>query len=273
MKVHNTSVIETTDIDDTVEIGPYCLISKDVKLCKNVKILSHVVICGNTTIDEGTIIHPFSCIGKEPQIMGKKCDSGILYIGKNCIIRENVSIHTGSEKGDMITHIDDDCYIMSHVHIGHDVKIGKNVCIVTQTGIAGHAIIGNNVIISGQVGVKQFVKIGDWAFIGGKSFVTKNILPYSMSYGNPCRTHGLNETGFSRNKFDRNVINSALMEFSKLNVVDDILDMKCDENNFILMSIIKFYNENKSITKICIKDSLPNSVSHHLTDSLNTSKL
>jgi len=47
----------------------------------------------------------------------------------------------------------------------------------------GVTIGANSTIICG-------VKIGKWAFIGAGSVVTKDVLPYSLVYGNPARNHG-----------------------------------------------------------------------------------
>ena len=49
--------------------------------------------------------------------------------------------------------------IDSQVHVGHNVRIGKNVVIAAQTGISGSVVIEDNVVIAGQVGIADHVRI------------------------------------------------------------------------------------------------------------------
>ena len=47
MKIHSTAIIhDKSKIDDSVEIGPFCIIDKDVEIKKGTKLLSHVVLRG-----------------------------------------------------------------------------------------------------------------------------------------------------------------------------------------------------------------------------------
>ena len=47
--------------------------------------------------------------------------------------------------------------------------------------------IGDNVWIGGNVAILPGVTIGEGAVIGAGSVVTKDIPPYALAYGNPCR--------------------------------------------------------------------------------------
>ncbi len=87
----------------------------------------------------------------------------------------------------------------ARVKIGDNAFIAPNVAIYT----AGHPLrasernqgleyarpvtIGNNVWIGGNVVILPGVTIGDNCVIGGGSVVTKDIPPYSLAVGNPCR--------------------------------------------------------------------------------------
>ena len=51
----------------------------------------------------------------------------------------------------------------------------------------GDTVVGNDVWIGQNVTVMPGVQIGDGAIIGANSVVTKNIQPYSIAAGNPCR--------------------------------------------------------------------------------------
>lgn len=85
------------------------------------------------------------------------------------------------------------------VTIGHHVFIGPNtnLCTVTHAlcaeqrneGImrARPITIGDNVWIAAHVTVLPGVSIGEGSVIGAGSVVTKDIPPYTLAVGNPCR--------------------------------------------------------------------------------------
>ncbi len=53
--------------------------------------------------------------------------------------------------------------------------------------LKGDTIIGNDVWIGENVSILPGVHIGDGAIIGANSVVAKNIEPYTIAVGNPCR--------------------------------------------------------------------------------------
>ncbi len=88
---------------------------------------------------------------------------------------------------------------------GNDITIGDNVLIAPDCGLyaAGHPLdvqqrnagleyahpihIGNNVWIGGGVKIMGGVTIGDGAVIAAGSVVTKDIPPYVLAAGVPCK--------------------------------------------------------------------------------------
>ena len=75
-------VDKNSKLDSSVEVGPFCIIGKEVKIGKNVKILSHVVITGDTLISDECEIYPFASIGGAPQDLKFKGEKTKLIIGK-----------------------------------------------------------------------------------------------------------------------------------------------------------------------------------------------
>ena len=85
------------------------------------------------------------------------------------------------------------------VTIGNNVFIGPNVSLLCpihplchedrNTGMerAGAIKIGDNCWLGGAVTVCPGVTIGEGCVIGAGSVVTKDIPPYSIAVGNPCR--------------------------------------------------------------------------------------
>lgn len=53
---------------------------------------------------------------------------------------------------------------------------------------AGDTILGNDVWVGTEAMIMPGIKIGDGAVIAGRSIVTKDVKPYTISAGNPART-------------------------------------------------------------------------------------
>jgi UDP-N-acetylglucosamine acyltransferase len=122
-------------------------------------------------------------------------------IGKNCLIREHVTIHAAS-KPEHPTTVGDNCFLMVNSHLGHDVVIGDNVTMVNAVLLAGHVTIGNNVTMGGGALVHQFCRIGRLAMVGGGVPVTMDVPPFCIS-GARNTVAGLNAVGLRRNGVPR----------------------------------------------------------------------
>src|ERR1700749_2469898 len=105
-------VADGARIGDSVEIGPYCIVGPQVELERGVRLLSHVNITGVTTIGEETIVYPFASLGTPPQSTGYRGGATRLTIGRNCQIREGVTISTGTEDHGEVTSVGDRCFMM-----------------------------------------------------------------------------------------------------------------------------------------------------------------
>ncbi len=215
--IHPTAIIEDgAVIGDDVYIGPYCTVSKDVKLANGVHLVSHVVVDGDTYIGEGTKIFPFSAIGTVPQdISYKKGDKVKLIIGKNNTIRENVLINPGTLKDEGVTIIGDNNLFMGSTHVAHDAKIGNHVIMVNQSMVAGHVIVEDHVIIGGSTPVHQFVKLGEYSMIAGGAAVAQDIPPFCLAEGNRAKVKSLNIVGLRRN-FSQDDINELKKAFREV---------------------------------------------------------
>ena len=56
MKIHPTAIVhEKSQIHESVEIGPFCIINEDIEIKKGTKLLSHIVLRGQTIIGEDNI--------------------------------------------------------------------------------------------------------------------------------------------------------------------------------------------------------------------------
>jgi UDP-3-O-[3-hydroxymyristoyl] glucosamine N-acyltransferase len=65
------------------------------------------------------------------------------------------------------------------VHLGHNVNVGSNVVIASQTGISGSTRIGDGAIFGGQVGVGDHAEVGAGVILGGQA----GVLPHKSLQG------------------------------------------------------------------------------------------
>jgi len=215
--IHSTAIIEAgAQIAPSATVGPFCHIGANVVLGDNVKLHSHVVISGHTTIGEGSEVFPFASVGNAPQDLKFQGEDSFLLIGKNCKIREHVTINPGTQSGGNYTRIGDNCLIMIGCHVAHDCQIGNHVILVNNTTLAGHVVVEDFVIIGGVSAVHQFVRIGKHAFIGGQSGVEYDVIPYASALGNRAQLGGINITGLRRHQFPREDIHAIRKAYREL---------------------------------------------------------
>jgi UDP-N-acetylglucosamine acyltransferase len=226
--IHPTAVVEGTVAADVV-IGPYCVIGPGVVLAGGVRLHENVIVKGETEIGERTEIFPFASIGQTGQIMGYTGLPGKLKIGAGCVLREYVTINVGSEKGDLVTEIGDNCFLMMGAHVAHDCKVGRNVVMVGYSGLSGHCVVGDFAIISGHSGVHQFVRIGESAFVGALSGIENDVIPFGMALGNRARLRGLNIVGLKRRGIEKSRIQELRLAYRGLFADAGTLDGRLDE--------------------------------------------
>lgn len=215
--VHPTAVVDpAATIGDSVSIGPFSVIGPNVTLKDGVRLESHVAVDGNTTIGEGTRIFPFASIGHIPQDLKYHGEDSRLEIGRNCSIREQVTMSPGTEGGGLVTRVGDNCLIMVGAHIAHDCLIGNNVILVNNATLGGHVEIGDHAILGGLSAVHQFVRIGEHAFIGGMAGVEQDVIPFGMVVGERGYLNGLNLVGLKRRGFERKAIHTLRQAYREV---------------------------------------------------------
>ena len=220
-KIHPTAVVEDgAQIAASAEIGPFCWISSKAKIGENVRLLARVTVYGDTTIGEGTVVFPGAVLGTGPQDHGNEFqDDAKLVIGKRNVIRENVTMHAGTPKGQsdpqdgstpekMITRVGDDGMFMVNSHVAHDCVVGNNVIMTNNAVIGGHVRVGDGAILGGNSAVHQFCRIGRKAMIGGLSGVDRDVIPFGIVTCERGKLRGLNVIGLKRSGFEEKVVKS-----------------------------------------------------------------
>ena len=184
-------------------IGENVVIGDDCKIYPNSYIGDGVVIGDNTTIYNGVHIYYETLIGKNCNInsgsviasdgfgfapLENGTYSKIPQIG-NVIIEDNVDIGscTTIDRATMgSTIIRSGVKLDNQIQVAHNVEIGANTVIASQTGIAGSTRIGEGCMIGGQVGIAGHLVIGNKVRVQAQSGIGRNIKDNEVLYGSPA---------------------------------------------------------------------------------------
>jgi UDP-N-acetylglucosamine acyltransferase len=188
---------------DDVVIGPFCTIGPGVDLRAGVRLWSHVNIAGVTVIGERTVVYPFASLGTAPQSTGYRGGATRLNVGRDCQIREGVTISTGTEDHGEVTNVGDRCFLMAYSHVGHDCQVGNDVMFANGAVLGGHVSIADHVFVGGNTAIHQFVRVGTGAMLGGMSGIGSDVIPFGFALGQRAELVGLNIVGLKRRNFSR----------------------------------------------------------------------
>jgi len=201
-RIHPTAIITSgAQLADDVQVGPYSVVGANVSVDSGTVIGPHCVIDGHTRIGKNNQFYRFCSIGGMPQDKKYAGEATRLEIGDGNMVREYVTINTGTAQDAGVTRVGSDNWIMAYVHIAHDCQIASHTIIANNVQLAGHIHLGDWAVIGGSCAVHQFVRIGAHAMIGGVSAVRQDIPPYCLGAGNPFRMVGLNTEGLTRRGF------------------------------------------------------------------------
>ena len=204
----NVSIHPQAEIDDDVEIGPFCVIGAHARIGRGTRLENHVTLMGHVTIGEQNHIYPNVVIGGEPQDISYRGSDTQVVIGNHNIIREGVTINRGSEKEDGSTAIGNHNFLMACSHVAHDCKLGNHIMLANGTLLGGHVHIHDHASLSGGVGVHHFTSIGSYSFVAGLARVLHDVPPFMLVEGHPARPRCINVVALKRNDFSAETINS-----------------------------------------------------------------
>ena len=204
----NVSIHPRAEIDDDVEIGPFCVIGPNVKIGRGTRLENHVTLMGNVAIGEENHIYPNVVIGGEPQDISYRGTDTQVILGDHNVIREGVTINRGSEKEDGITAVGDHNFLMACSHVAHDCKLGSHIVIANATLLGGHVHVHDYASLSGGAAVHHFTSIGSFSFVAGLARVLHDVPPFMLVEGHPARPRCINVVALKRNDFSADTINS-----------------------------------------------------------------
>lgn len=209
------SIDPRAEIDDDVEIGPFCVVGPHVRIGRGTKLENSVTLMGHVTLGRYNHLYPGAVIGGEPQDISYSGGNTRVVIGDHNVIREGVTVNRGSEKEDRVTRLGDSNFLMACSHVAHDCQLGSHIIIANNTLLGGHVHVHDFASLSGGIAVHHFATIGSYCFIGGMSAVRHDAPPYMLLEGHPAKPRCINVVGLKRNNFPAEVLD-ALAEAHRL---------------------------------------------------------
>lgn len=187
----NVVIGDGSEIGDDSYLGANTVIGKAVKIGSRTKLYPNVTIYDGIKIGNKVRIHASTVIGadgfgyipKDGKIY-KVPQMGIVVIEDNVEIGANTCIDRATF-GETV--ISEGSKIDNLVQVAHNVKMGKNVIMAAQSGIAGSAVIGENTMMGGQVGIADHAKVGKNVIFAAKSGVSGRTDDNVILYGYPAR--------------------------------------------------------------------------------------
>jgi UDP-N-acetylglucosamine acyltransferase len=214
-RIHPAAVVSPEAvIGENCEIGAFSYIEGDVVLGDDCVIRPGAYLYGPIRMGQGNTVHTGAIVGDLPQHLKFKGERTTVEIGDGNIIRENATIHRGTNST-YKTVIGNNNFIMVGAHIAHDCVIGNRCILTNGSMLAGHCFLEDNVIISGNAVVHQFVRVGRLALLSGISGTTKDIPPFIIQQGID-NTSGVNIIGMRRAGMSHNQINAVREAFKIL---------------------------------------------------------
>jgi UDP-N-acetylglucosamine acyltransferase len=179
--IHSTTVISPkARLGSGVSIGPYSVVEDDVELGDGCILGPHVTVLPFTTLGAGCRVHSGAVLGDLPQDQRYGGAVSYVHIGANCVVREGVTVHRGTEP-ESLTIVGDDCLLMAYSHVGHNARIGRNVTLANGALLAGYAQIGDHAFLSGHCMVHQHTRVGTLAMMSGGSAVQMDVPPFCIT--------------------------------------------------------------------------------------------
>jgi UDP-3-O-[3-hydroxymyristoyl] glucosamine N-acyltransferase len=171
---HNTVLLENVEIDDD------SIIYQNVSIRENCKIGKRVIIHANTVIGSDG----FGYYNDEKGAFRKIPQIGNVVIEDDVELGSNVSVDRAALGSTIIKR---GVKIDNLVQIAHNVSIGEDSAIASQTGISGSTKIGKHVLLAGQVGLAGHIEITDNVILYAKSGISTNITKPGTYFGYPAK--------------------------------------------------------------------------------------
>lgn len=179
-------------IGDNVRIYPQVYVGDNVEIGDNSVLYPGVKIYPNCVIGHNCNVGAGSVIGSEGFGFAPQADGTYRNIPQlgNVVLEDHVDIgaNTTIDRATMgSTVIRRGVKLDNLVQIAHNVEIGANTVMASQTGVSGSTRLGENCVIGGQVGIVGHIKVANRTSVGAQSGVSKEVKKEgSILFGSPA---------------------------------------------------------------------------------------
>ncbi len=212
-------------LGDRVRIGAGTILGGHCRLGNDVSLHAGVILEANTLIGDRVIVQAGAVIGsdgfKYEMIDGKR--EKIPQVGRVRLEAEvEVGANTTIDRASLSeTVVGQRSKIDNLSQLGHNVHVGRDCIIVSQTGIAGSSILEDGVILAGQVGVADHCRIGAGSVVLARGAVKGDLPARQVFMGEPAVPRGT----YQRYLVCRDKIPDAMRDLKKLKrQVDELID-------------------------------------------------
>lgn len=198
--VHPSAVVEPgAELGEGVVVGPFCHVAAGVRVGDGCELVAHVSLLGpGTRIGRRNRVFPGAVLGAPPQDKSHRGQPTLLELGDDNEIREQVTLHRGTEKGGGVTRIGSRCLFMVGAHVAHDCTVGNDVILTNLATLGGHVVVEAHVVCGGHVAVQPFLRLGRGCFLAGGARVEQDVPPFVIAAGDRARVRALNTVGLKR---------------------------------------------------------------------------
>lgn len=213
------SIAEGAVIGDGCVLHPHVSIGSNAKVGNDTEIYSNAVIYHDCKIGNRCVLHAGCVIGADGFGFAPTADGyekipqiGIVTIEDDVEIGANTCIDRSTMGS---TYVRRGVKLDNLVQIAHNVEVGANTVMSSQTGVAGSAKVGEWCMFGGQVGIAGHITIGDKTQIGAQSGVSGGNLAKNggaVLMGYPAVPH----RQFAKNSAALNMLPDLIKEVQKL---------------------------------------------------------
>jgi UDP-3-O-[3-hydroxymyristoyl] glucosamine N-acyltransferase len=169
-----------TTVGDNAKIYPQVYLGDNVSVGDNSTIFPGVKIYYDCKIGNNVTIHSSTVIGSDGFGFAPQADGSYTKVSQigNVIIEDDVEIgsNTSIDRATMgSTIIRKGVKLDNLIQLAHNVEVGANTVIASQTGVSGSAKLGENCVIGGQVGIVGHISLAKGTQIQAKSGINRPI--------------------------------------------------------------------------------------------------
>jgi UDP-3-O-[3-hydroxymyristoyl] glucosamine N-acyltransferase len=167
-------------VGDRTVLHPHVIVGGRATVGTDCMLHAHVSVREGVTIGNRVVIQDGAVIGSDGFGFARRDDGThqkIPQVGR-VVIEDDVEIgaHSAVDRPAVgETRIGAGTKIDNLVQIAHGVRVGRNVLLAAQVGVAGSTVLADDVIMAGQSGATAHVRLGRGAVVGAKSAVTKDV--------------------------------------------------------------------------------------------------